>query len=435
MPLEDEIQQLKEKLRSAYDEMEQMRGGVGEKSKSALVGLLNEAKKDDDDEEEVPCVMCKNYELQLVQAQDCTENEKAKIGKVEKIVDRLKQDLMKESALRLDLEKTWQEKREEHKDAVQKLCDQMNEGERQMAELQNEFFNFKDVINQEILKVASERQEIHDHLETLQRDNDYLSGRYLEHSNEMKDKDINLPQSIEELHELILRLYENLIVSKVGQEFNETKCMSFRDESNLLRDQLVQKEREKQFIEQKSNHRIHTLEDKLKLQHQAHQKLQSEKEEVQKVENEQKKEISDLRMQNIELSENVDRLDKAKNDIKSKMSMLQQELSTSEAVQKDFVKLSQSLQMQLEKIRSADSQVRWQDFDEVDNCPTCKLEFTVTRRKRNCRHCGSIFCENCCNRNVKSGNSGKIAKVCDICSTLLQKNLAPYFSENAPQSP
>ena len=37
--------------------------------------------------------------------------------------------------------------------------------------------------------------------------------------------------------------------------------------------------------------------------------------------------------------------------------------------------------MQLEKIRSADQNVRWQDEDDVDNCPNCKKEFTVTRRK------------------------------------------------------
>lgn len=63
------------------------------------------------------------------------------------------------------------------------------------------------------------------------------------------------------------------------------------------------------------------------------------------------------------------------------MSVLQQELGNSEAVQKDFVRLSQSLQMELEKIRAADTQVRWQDDDDVDDCPSCKSNFTVTRRK------------------------------------------------------
>lgn len=90
------------------------------------------------------------------------------------------------------------------------------------------------------------------------------------------------------------------------------------------------------------------------------------------------------------------------------MTVLQQDLGNSEAVQKDFVRLSQSLQvriesvlpstmetkhfhiffppysqMELEKIRAADTAVRWQDDDDVDNCPSCKSVFSVTRRKVN----------------------------------------------------
>lgn len=200
--MEDEIQQLKEKLRSAYDEIESIRG-ADSGSKSALVGLLNEAQKESPtDVEPTPaetCTMCKNYELQLVQAQENIEAEKQKTAKVEKIIERLKQDLLKESALRLDLEKTWQEKREEHKDEVQKLCDQLNASERRVLELQSEFGNFKDDINRELLKLTQERHEINEHLDTLQRDNEYLSGRYLEHSDELKEQDINLPQNIDEL--------------------------------------------------------------------------------------------------------------------------------------------------------------------------------------------------------------------------------------------
>lgn len=140
-------------------------------------------------------------------------------------------------------------------------------------------------------------------------------------------------------------------MSKVGQEFNEAKCISFRDEASLLRDQLQRKEKEREFLEQKLNHRMHILEDKLKQQHHIHVKLLSEKEDLMKVENENKKEISDLRMQNIELSEKVDRGEKNNMDLRSKVSMMQQELSTSEAVQKDFVKLSQSLQVRMKNFK------------------------------------------------------------------------------------
>lgn len=350
IPLEDEVEQLKEKLRSAYDEIEAIKGSDAKtSSKSALVGLLNEAQKESPDAEAACCMSCKNYEMQLVTAQEGIENERSKTAKVEKIMERLKQDLLKESALRLDLEKTWQEKREEHKDEVQKLCDEVNKSERSMMELQSDFGRFKEELEKELQRLTEEREEVNEQLDTLQRDNEYLSCKYLEHSNELKAQDIDLPQNIEELHEMCIRLNENLIVAKVSQEFSESKTISFRDEASLLRDQLSRKEKEREFLEQKLSHRIHTLEDKLKQQHHIHLNMLNDKEEMQKVEGENKKEISDLRMQNIELSENVERMEKKNYELRGKVQMMQQELSTSETVQKDFVKLSQSLQVKFKE--------------------------------------------------------------------------------------
>ena len=74
-------------------------------------------------------------------------------------------------------------------------------------------------------------------------------------------------------------------------------------------------------------------------------------------------------------------MEKLNSDLKIKVSVLQTELGNSEAVQKDFVRLSQSLQMELEKIRAADTAVRWQDEEDVEQCPSCKSLFAVTRRK------------------------------------------------------
>lgn len=111
--------------------------------------------------------------------------------------------------------------------------------------------------------------------------------------------------------------------------------------------------------------------------------------------------------------------------------------------------------MQLEKIRSENTQVRWQDEDEADNCAQCKRDFTVTRRKVNytlsrleipltsslfslqhhCRHCGTIFCDNCLQKIVPSRSGQKKARVCDVCYTLLVSSSAPYFSQEPPNSP
>lgn len=114
--------------------------------------------------------------------------------------------------------------------------------------------------------------------------------------------------------------------------------------------------------------------------------------------------------------------------------------------------------MELEKIRAADTQVRWQDDEDVDECRSCKTNFTVTRRKvkllhfeigrfsirfliewfcfqHHCRHCGSIYCEKCLTKTVVSGRGNKPARVCDVCHTLLVQNTAPYFRycPNAPK--
>lgn len=68
-------------------------------------------------------------------------------------------------------------------------------------------------------------------------------------------------------------------------------------------------------------------------------------------------------------------------ELRQRFGSLQQDLTTSEQVQKDFVRLSQSLQVQLERIRDAGSEVRWQHEEDVDECPSCHLQFTALKKK------------------------------------------------------
>ncbi|KAK6027016.1 hypothetical protein OSTOST_06995, partial [Ostertagia ostertagi] len=71
---------------------------------------------------------------------------------------------------------------------------------------------------------------------------------------------------------------------------------------------------------------------------------------------------------------------------KARCSSLQSELDTSEAVQKDFVQLSQSLQIQLEKIRQSEQEVRWQWEDDVENCSgVCTVVKSSVQRVFNIR--------------------------------------------------
>uniref|UniRef100_A0A182W5S5 FYVE-type domain-containing protein n=1 Tax=Anopheles minimus TaxID=112268 RepID=A0A182W5S5_9DIPT len=442
VPLEEEIKSLKEKLRLAYEEIEsytttreQNKDGA---QTSALIGMLNPASplQEPPSASELqpsqPCEQCSTHEANIARQQ---EEEKKRTTAWEKSLERLKEQVAKEAALRADLEVQWHKKREEHKNEVQKLTEWSTDTEQALEKLRREYGQLKIALRDELQKLTQEREHIYYKLNSLQQDNEFLSGKYIASSDALKDQEINFPQSIEELQELVLTLHENLIVTKAGCEFAERKARSMQDEVALLQEQQRCRDREVKKAEQHFTHKEHQLLDQLRKQEHDFNLLESVREELERTGIEQQKQNSDLRMQIIELQACNERLDRQNNDLRSKMMVLQEDLANNEAVQKDFVKLSQSLQMQLEKIRSADTQVRWQDDDDVDQCPNCKKEFTVTRRKQHCRHCGTIYCQPCLSKSVPSGPNRKPARVCDVCHTLLVQDTAPYFSREPPQSP
>ncbi|XP_053662551.1 rab GTPase-binding effector protein 1 [Anopheles marshallii] len=442
VPLEEEIKSLKEKLRLAYEKIETLttkheRNPDGGQT-SALIGMLSPAgpvQGTPTANEHIvsqSCERCATYEANLARQQ---EEEIKRTTSWEKSLERLKEQVDKEAALRADLEVQWHKKREEHKNEVQKLTEWSTETEQALEKLRREYDQLKIALRDELQKLTQEREHVCYKLNSLQQDNDFLSGKYIASSDALKDQEINFPQSIEELQELVLTLHENLIVTKAGCEFAERKARSMQDEVALLQEQQRCRDREAKKAEQHYIQKQHQLHDQLRKQEQDFNRLEKAREKWEQTDSEQQKQNSDLRMQIIDLQGCTERLERQNNDLRTKMMVLQEDLANNEAVQKDFVKLSQSLQMQLEKIRSSDTQVRWQDDDDVDQCPNCKKEFTVTRRKQHCRHCGTIYCQPCLSKSVPSGPNRKAARVCDVCHTLLVQDTAPYFSREPPQSP
>lgn len=122
-------------------------------------------------------------------------------------------------------------------------------------------------------------------------------------------------------------------------------------------------------------------------------------------------------------------LEKELQQTRGKVSVLQVDLDNSEVVQRDFVKLSQSLQIQLEKIRASENEVRWQHEEDFSDCGNCKQPFNNTRRKHHCRHCGQIFCIDCLTHVVNSGPNQRPSRVCNVCHTILVRDATPYFSK------
>ncbi|KAG4078158.1 hypothetical protein HA402_002210 [Bradysia odoriphaga] len=435
VPLEEEIKALKEKLRTTDEELQSFRGASKPVNESALMGMISQRDNSNPNATNTSCETCADYLSKITKMEGEIVEEKRSHESTKRDVLRLKEDLDREGALRQDLENQWQEKREIHKLEVEKLTEKVENGEREVALMQRHYADFKDDINQELMKLTMERENIHRHLDKMHSDNEFLCGKYLATSQELQNQRIDLPNNVEDLQELLLQYHENLIEARVGCEHQQRESMSLLDEAQLLRDRLNDMNNERQAFEKDVTTKFKSLESQFKYSESERDKLLKLNDALEKKDMEFRKQASEFRVQIIELREANDKFEKLNNDLKIKLSVLQTELGNSEAVQKDFVRLSQSLQMELEKIRAADTAVRWQDDEDIENCPNCKLAFAVTRRKQHCRHCGTIYCEKCLTKSVPSGQRNKPARVCDVCHTLLVRNTAPYFSQAPPQSP
>lgn len=272
IPLEGEIKALKEKLRSADDEIQKLRTADGVSTTtttvSALVGMLNETKIGQNDaatesnatltampteQTKSDCQMCKNYESQLVSVQ-------IEKDRISKDIDRLTEELSKEAALRCDLERKWQEKRDKYNAHVQQLVKKVDLSEKQLADVQRHYTVFKDEVGSELLKLTNERETVHRHLTTLQDDNDFLAGRYMESSEEMQNQLIDLPSTVEELQEIFLQSHQSLIEARVGCEFAQRKCESYLDEAQVIRDQFQNALEERKASDRHFTAQIRSLE-------------------------------------------------------------------------------------------------------------------------------------------------------------------------------
>lgn len=117
-PLEDQIQALKEKLRSTDDQLQKCRE-CGHHPSEKLTESTNTSF--DSPKKATSCDMCSNYEAQLVKEQQKTAELENKVQIAEKSAERHKEDLIKEIGFRKEMEEKWNEKKEEHKQQVAEL--------------------------------------------------------------------------------------------------------------------------------------------------------------------------------------------------------------------------------------------------------------------------------------------------------------------------
>ncbi|XP_059092161.1 rab GTPase-binding effector protein 1-like [Tigriopus californicus] len=344
-----------------------------------------------------------------------------------------KQDLQNEAAFRREAEQLWNERSEFHKTETEGLTQRIQELEGLLEQVQLRYNTTHESTRKDLLSLTTDREKIVRELKRLQDEVDLLVGKHHSRAEEMQNEMINLPEKTEDMHLLLLKYGEDLITTKVAKERLEERM---RSEVAFLKSQIIGEQQAKESIEDQLNTENDALKEELSKHQKCKKELEREKLRRREMEGDQERQIqtqAHLQTQMEAHLKEKQNLERQLLEMKNKIRNLQQELDNTVAVQTDFVRLSQSLQMELEKIRQSEKEVRWQHEDDVDACQTCKISLNATKRKHHCRHCGKIFCSECVRKSVPSGPKQRLCKVCDVCHTLLNQNSAPYFSTEAPQ--
>lgn len=393
-----------------------------------------------------PCDMCNNYEAQLQNIQDEYKREQVKAKSLERRLNHELQTLENKQKYITDLENSLNNSATEAQNQITSLTTKIQECERYLTEVRQQNTQSQLELRDMLKSLTKDRETVQKEIMKLQSDNDSLMGAHSKFAQQLQNEDINLPNNMEELQLLLLKYREEIIQAKVAKEHIES---SLKSENMFLKSRVHAEQEEKNTLEETLNQEINSLQEKLAVQESLKSELEREatvranfeakcketEESMKSIQAKSKQLISALQQQVEEQSNARTQLENELQKQKGKVQSLQIDLDNSEAVQRDFVKLSQSLQIQLEKIRQAENEVRWQHEDDVEDCTNCKQAFSVTKRKHHCRHCGRIFCSDCISKTVNSGPNGRSFRVCDICHTILVKDAMPYFSTEPPSTP
>ena len=176
----------------------------------------------------------------------------------------------------------------------------------------------------------------------------------------MQNEVIDLPEKLEDIHLLLLRYREDLITTKVAKERLEEKLKS---EVNFLKSQIAGEQQAKEDIEDQLTTENEQLKEKIYLLESCKSELEAEQKRGKEYEeNQLKHQATNANLQS-EMKNYVFEKRELENkvaEMNAKIKNLQQELDDSVAVQTDFVRLSQSLQIELEKIRQGEKEVNVQ---------------------------------------------------------------------------
>uniref|UniRef100_A0A667Y0F1 Rab GTPase-binding effector protein 1 n=1 Tax=Myripristis murdjan TaxID=586833 RepID=A0A667Y0F1_9TELE len=280
------------------------------------------------------CDMCSNYEkqLQVIQGQEAETRDQVK--KLQVMLRQANDQLERTMSEKQELEDSVKSGNEEVTAKVSALVQRVQESETLLSTLQQGFSQAKRNTQEQMAVLMQSREQVADELSRLQRDNESLQGKHRLHLELQQQEDFQMPNTVQELQGLVLQLREDMVAVRTAADHLEEKLKA---EILFLKEQIQAEQCLKE-----------NLEDTLQLE------IEGCKEEIASFSS-LKTELERVKAEKEQVRKQEPALESQVLDERDKAQRLQTELDVSEQVQKDFVKLSQTLQVQLERIRQADS--------------------------------------------------------------------------------
>ncbi|RXN33057.1 rab GTPase-binding effector 1 isoform X2 [Labeo rohita] len=303
------------------------------------------------------CDMCSNYEkqLQVIQGQEAETRDQVK--KLQAMLRQANDQLERTMNERQELEDSVKQANEETTAKISELKQKVQESESLISTLQQAFSQAKRNTQEQM-----SREQVTEELNRLQRDNESLQGKHRLHMTLQQQEDFHMPTTVQELQKLVLQYREDIVSARTAAEHLEEKLKA---EILFLKEQIQAEQCLKENLEDTLQLEIEGCKEEIA-------SFSSLKTELERVKSE-KEQLDSSLAEKSQMLENVQGLknsleEQLKDALGSKSALetqvfeekdkaqrLQTELDVSEQVQRDFVKLSQTLQVQLERIRQADS--------------------------------------------------------------------------------
>lgn len=224
-------------------------------------------------------------------------------------------------------------------------------------------------------------QQADDDFVTLGKKYKKLLGSTRKSAQELRSEKIDMPADLDQLQFICLKNREELIETRAAKEHTEQQL---QDEITVLRAQILEERAHREDQEVTFTAEISRLQSELgKINTRmvvASETIADQDSNIRQIRDLQTT-VGELETQVQQVQNERAAVEQTAQNYKQRCTSLQQELDTSEVVQRDFVKLSQSLQIQLEKIRQSEQEVRWQWDDDVDQCSNCDTSFARVKVK------------------------------------------------------